>query len=159
MIGQQTRLDRLTSKMLFGIMEQVPFFWKFSVAEKNSLVEDTGRYFASFEAGEAIIREGAGDNTLFILLEGACVITKNRSPDKVIARLERGAIFGEVSFLTQRVRTTNVKAAEKSVVFKIDGQTFDHLNPIMQVKFQHQLILILVERLDQMNESLLRWIR
>jgi CRP-like cAMP-binding protein len=154
-----SNLERLTSKLLINILEQIPFFCKFTSEEQQVLLEDTDTFFVTIEKGEAIIREGDEDGTLFVMLEGSAAITKNKCPGKIIAQLQQGSIFGEISFLTGRMRTTNVIALSRCMLFRIDGATFNNLGPSIQLKLQHQLILTLVERLDKMNDSIIRWIR
>ncbi|MBF0294560.1 MAG: cyclic nucleotide-binding domain-containing protein [Magnetococcales bacterium] len=140
------------------LLDSIPFFWNFSDEEKDHLLS-LDNYFESFKPGEFLIHEGAEDNALYIILKGRADVTKNSMPKKVIATLEPGTVVGEISFLTNRPRTTNVIAAEKMICFTINGQTMAELNTHMQHKIKDQLIEILVQRLDNMNQTLLELAR
>ncbi|MBF0339733.1 MAG: cyclic nucleotide-binding domain-containing protein [Magnetococcales bacterium] len=140
------------------MLDNIPFFWSFTEEEKTQLV-NLDCYFESFQIGDYLIQEDAEDNALFIILKGTAKVTKKSHPDKVITTLEPGTVFGEISFLTQRPRSTNVIACEKMICFTINGQTMTQLDSQMQHKIKDQLIEILVQRLDQMNQTLLDLVR
>jgi PAS domain S-box-containing protein len=66
------------------------------------------RYVTAFDTGHAVMVEGDDSQDLFILVTGELDILKG---DKKIYELtERGAIFGEMSFLLGTKRTATVKA-------------------------------------------------
>ncbi|MBF0164993.1 MAG: cyclic nucleotide-binding domain-containing protein [Magnetococcales bacterium] len=140
------------------LLDNIPFFWSFTDEEKDRLL-GLDCYFETYEAGEYLIREDAEDNSLFIILKGTAIVTKKSHPDRVITYLEPGTVFGEISFLTQRPRTTNVIANEKMICFTITSETMHDLDSQMQHKIKDQLIEILVQRLDQMNQTLLNLVR
>ncbi|MBF0627787.1 MAG: cyclic nucleotide-binding domain-containing protein [Magnetococcales bacterium] len=140
------------------LLDNIPFFWSFSEEEKNRIIS-LDCYFQSFQAGDYLIHEDAEDNALFIILKGTAKVTKKSHPDRVITILESGTVFGEISFLTQRPRSTDVVACEKMICFTINGETMSQLDSQMQHKIKDQLIEILVQRLDQMNQTLLNLVR
>ncbi|MBF0127915.1 MAG: cyclic nucleotide-binding domain-containing protein [Magnetococcales bacterium] len=140
------------------LLESVPFFWDFTDEEKERLLS-LDSYFESFRSGEHLIEEGAQDNALYIILKGSAHVTKTTSPGHVIATLDAGTVVGEISFLTNRPRTTNVVASEKMICFTINGQSMRELDSGMQHKIKDQLIEILVQRLDNMNKTLLELAR
>ncbi len=66
-----------------------------------------------FKAGEAIVREGEPGNSMFLIMTGAVkVVTSSGKAPVELARLKRGAFFGEVSLLTGRPRTATVIALD-----------------------------------------------
>ncbi|MEO5331789.1 MAG: cyclic nucleotide-binding domain-containing protein [Magnetococcus sp. YQC-5] len=140
------------------LLESVPFFWTFTDEEKELLLS-LDNYFESFKQGELIIQEGAQDTALYIILKGNAYVTKSSHPKKIIATLTPGTVVGEISFLTQRARSTNVIAADKMICFTINGETMADLSSQMQHKFKDQLIEILVQRLDTMNQTLVELAR
>ncbi|MBF0212692.1 MAG: cyclic nucleotide-binding domain-containing protein [Magnetococcales bacterium] len=140
------------------LLDNIPFFWSFTEEEKDILI-GLDCYFESFQAGDYLIQEDAEDNALFIILKGTAKVSKRSHPDRVITILEPGTVFGEISFLTQRPRSTDVVACEKMICFTINGETMAQLDSQMQHKIKDQLIEILVERLDQMNQTLLNLVR
>ncbi|MEO5346622.1 MAG: cyclic nucleotide-binding domain-containing protein [Magnetococcus sp. YQC-9] len=140
------------------LLDNIPFFWSFTEEEKERLV-GLDCYFETYQAGDYLIHEDAEDNSLFIILKGTANVTKKSHPKQVITVLEPGTVFGEISFLTQRPRSTNVVANEKMICFTITGDTMRDLDSQMQHKIKDQLIEILVQRLDQLNQTLLNLVR
>ena len=61
---------------------------------------------------------------VFILLKGEAIVTRNDLPKVTINTLTMGALFGEVSFLTQTPRTTNIFAKSNAKVLKLDQKLF-----------------------------------
>ncbi|MEO5376831.1 MAG: cyclic nucleotide-binding domain-containing protein [Magnetococcus sp. DMHC-6] len=140
-------------------MEQIPFFWHFTPEEKADLVK-TEALFEHYLDGEYIIHEGGGDSSLFIMISGKALVTRNVRPSLILATLESGAVFGELSFLTNRTRSTNVIAQGEVTVFKLDSHDIlKKMNLSLQNKIKDQLIDILVHRLDDMNQTLLGVLR
>lgn len=66
-----------------------------------------------FEAEQVIVREGDPGEALYIIKSGTVKVTTTRADQDVpLARLGRGACFGEVALLSGRPRTATVVAAE-----------------------------------------------
>ncbi|MBF0625870.1 MAG: cyclic nucleotide-binding domain-containing protein [Magnetococcales bacterium] len=140
--------------LLLKLIEQIPFFWQFTPDERSQLVEGE-TFFVTYQKGNFLIREGdQEDSALLILIKGRVAITKSVNPDVTLATLEPGAVIGEMSFLTGQPRATNVIAREEVTAFRIASQEMESLDVRMQMKIQHQLILILVDRLGQVNQTL-----
>jgi PAS domain S-box-containing protein len=66
------------------------------------------RYVTAFDTGHAVMVEGDDSQDLFILVSGELDILKGDK--KIYEMTERGAIFGEMSFLLGTKRTATVKA-------------------------------------------------
>ncbi|MBE9580121.1 MAG: cyclic nucleotide-binding domain-containing protein [Proteobacteria bacterium] len=71
---------------------------------------DLNRYLTSFETGQTIMVEGDDSQDLYILISGELEILKGSK--KIWEIAERGAIFGEMSFLMGSKRTATVKAKD-----------------------------------------------
>ncbi|MBF0612341.1 MAG: cyclic nucleotide-binding domain-containing protein [Magnetococcales bacterium] len=140
--------------MLFlKLIENLSFFADFSTEEKQKLLE-TDSYFATYQDGEYLIREGDEDRSLFILMDGQVQVTMNDRPNAPLATLQRESVFGEIAFLTRGKRSANVIAHGVAKVFKLDGDLFQRLPPEMQTKIQSRLIHLLVNRLEKHNHQL-----
>ncbi|MBF0296356.1 MAG: cyclic nucleotide-binding domain-containing protein [Magnetococcales bacterium] len=137
------------------MMEGIPFFDAFSEQEKQRLAE-RGHCFESFKDGDVIIQEGdMGDSDLFVILTGSAYVRKDDYPDNIIAYLEAGAIIGEAAFLVGgRRRMASVIAQGDVNVFKIDRTTMEQFDCSFQLKVTRLLVVIIVERLEKMNEAL-----
>ena len=111
------------------------------------------RYFD----GDFSIKQGNSGIRLFILLTGNVV--KEEDTSKVLAQLKRGDLSGEVSFISRRPRTANVITVGEVIVIRIDGDQFHTLPHVIQNKIQEQLVDLLVQRLDNMNNNILPFLR
>ncbi len=90
--------------------------WKGLKREDLELLFRAGRVLRC-AAGEVILREGEPGDLLFQVYSGAVrVLGKGPRGPLELARLQRGALFGEVGFLAGRPRTASVVAAEPSEV-------------------------------------------
>ncbi|MBF0620354.1 MAG: cyclic nucleotide-binding domain-containing protein [Magnetococcales bacterium] len=146
--------------LILKLIDQIPFFWQLTEEERKILVAEEDTFFATYQPEEVLIREDdESDTSLLILMNGEVNITKNKFPDRVIATVGPGAILGEISFLTARPRTTNVSAKTVVIAFKLDGATMRQMDLGLQNKIKDQLIEVLVKRLDEMNDSMLKLIR
>ncbi|MEO8680560.1 MAG: mechanosensitive ion channel family protein [Vicinamibacterales bacterium] len=79
-----------------------------------------------FAAGEAIVRQGAAGDSMFVVLDGGVRVTLEPSGQEV-ARIAAGGFFGEMSMLTGEPRTATVRAAEDVRVLEITAQSFRDL--------------------------------
>jgi CRP/FNR family transcriptional regulator, cyclic AMP receptor protein len=159
----------LEKNPILEFIERLPFFREFSEEEKSKLVTTSG-IFEKFKNGETIISEGDGGSALFVVLTGSIKITKTSSagvkeghislqePEEItIAELKPGSIFGEISLISNRPRNTSAQAnSSQVVVMKITQEIIERFNLVIQKKFQAQLIVILVERLDDMNTKYIK---
>lgn len=69
--------------------------------------------------GTVLIHEGESVNTLYVLLEGALVVTISALGDRQIARLSSGDVVGEMSFIESRPPSATVQTLEQSLVLAI----------------------------------------
>ncbi len=159
------------------IFEQIDFFNSFLAEEKKSL---TGSFthVEVYEVGEYLIQEGSGsERSFYILLSGGASVVKQgaRIP---LAFLSPGDFFGEVSFLTSRVRTTNVIVHQSTssdgvqtipklfflglpvaiqnataAVLRFDAQLMAQLDANLRIKIKDQIIVHLTLRVESMHDS------
>jgi CRP-like cAMP-binding protein len=71
---------------------------------------------------------------------------------QVIDKLIGGAIFGEISYISKRRRTTSVIAGGDVIALKIESKKIDALNPAVSTKLKNKFIEVLVDRLETMNK-------
>jgi bacteriocin-type transport-associated protein len=76
--------------------------------------------------GTLLIEEGVEEESVYIVLDGtARVLTSRQDGDRVeLARLHRGALTGEMSFLEPRLPVASVVAAEGCRVLAVDRRRF-----------------------------------
>ncbi|MBF0339943.1 MAG: cyclic nucleotide-binding domain-containing protein [Magnetococcales bacterium] len=140
---------------ILEMMDSIPFFEPFTSQEKHLLAEHV-HCFELFKNGEVIIQEGdVQDSSLFIILSGAAFVRKDDHPEHIIAYLEAGSIIGEAAFLVGgRRRMASVVAEGLVNVFKLDRTAMSQFDCPFQLKLTQQLVIIIVERLEKMNDAL-----
>nr|CRH04784.1 Putative cAMP-binding proteins-catabolite gene activator and regulatory subunit of cAMP-dependent protein kinases [Candidatus Magnetococcus massalia] len=137
------------------LLEQIPFFWGFSMEERATLLQEEGDLFATFSPGDYLCREGEEDGALFVMMRGKIKVTRAAAPDTILVELGEGAVMGELAFLLGQPRSAHVIATEEVTAFKVDEQTMTKLEHGLQMKIIRELVAILVKRLDETNEALL----
>lgn len=104
-----------------------------------------------YAAGETILREGGAVPGIFVLRAGRVRVEKRfSSPPAMIAVLEPGQVFGEMSFVDGHLASASVLAVEASEVDVLDKiQVLSLLVsvPGFSSRFYQSLALTLSERL------------
>lgn len=97
-------------KVLFilGELIESDVDWLVSVGKKTPVA-----------AGSTLIKEGCPVDTLYILLEGALVVSITATEERQIARLASGEIVGEMSFVDKYPPSATVQTLEDSLVLAI----------------------------------------
>jgi CRP-like cAMP-binding protein len=87
--------------------------------ESNAL----GRVYAD---GEAVVTQGEAGDCMFTLQEGRLevLVTLPGRPDRRVAVMEKGAIFGEMAIFEREVRSATVRALGEARVLTIDKKNF-----------------------------------
>jgi CRP-like cAMP-binding protein len=84
------------------------------------------RYVVQHSLGDIIFSEGEIGTDMFILQSGTVELIKTIAGDtKVLATLEKGDFFGEMSVLEDLPRTATARARTDVEVVRINGATFD----------------------------------
>ena len=110
------------------------------------------KHTVEYEDGELILMEGGeSDRNIYVLLEGQAKVTKETDKGQVtLALLEEGDIFGEVSFLAQRLgaRSATIAARGKVKIGLLDHEKlsgeYKSLSPLFQ-----QMLKELAERFSR----------
>ncbi len=112
----------------------IPLFSDFTQDEFN---EFTKRMIIStIPAGKAIVREGEGGNSVFILTRGGVRVYASILGKKVeLAVLSPSDFFGEIAFLTGKPRTATVETVEESDVLEIaEGDLLDMISKSPRIR-------------------------
>ena len=142
----------------------IPFFSVFKDVEKQKLISRAD-CFEKYNQEEAIFNQGDSGDILYLTLQGKIGLFRlgtaetgegrvslKKEVEKYITELNPGAIFGEISMLTECKRTATARVASaQAVVMKITKKLLDNLNHPTQIKFHQQLLLALATHLDEMN--------
>ncbi|MBF0623413.1 MAG: cyclic nucleotide-binding domain-containing protein [Magnetococcales bacterium] len=134
-----------------SLLERIPFFRDFSQGDLEEIVLHSDAQLLKIPPNQTILNEGDMGQTCYILLRGKAVIYK-RPFSNPLSWLKPGQVFGEVSFLTPRVRVTSVVAEEECIVLQFDKAFLQDLSPDCRDKFKDQMIITLVKNLDSLRE-------
>ncbi len=100
-------------------LPKTPLFSDFNEIEFLDVVRKVNAF--DIQPGEYLFREGDAGDSIFVIAEGTVdVIGNARDGTKVpLARLNEGAIFGEVAFFLNSRRTTDVVAVTATTILEL----------------------------------------
>jgi CRP-like cAMP-binding protein len=102
-----------------------------------------GAVTADFAAGEYVFREGDLGTEMYIIHEGKVeILNRLGGEDRVLAVLEKGDFFGEMSVLEDLPRAASARAMTETRLLQINGSTFDQMlqsNPEIAVRMMRKL--------------------
>lgn len=99
-----------------------------------------------FAEGETLIHQGGEDNDMFLLVEGAVdVLVTVDGKELLVAPMQAGDYFGEMSLLTGEPRTATIRAATAGAAYRIGR---DAIAPLVgsDLELMHILSRNLAER-------------
>ena len=130
------------------VLSQIDFFRDYSKSEIDQLLE-VGQWI-KFSSGQAIINEGSDDQEMYVLVRGQVHVVKNR---KILARLNPGDSFGEISALAQTPRTAHVIAHSECYCVRFEPRLLNRLPAEIQLKLIKKLLFTLAQRLAVLNRK------
>ena len=131
-------------------------FRSFSDSEIKQFAE-MDHSIIEYKQGEAITKEGETSTALYLIIRGSVLVTKTRDNAKIrIAKLGPGEIFGEMSFFSKKARNSDITANEDVIVIRMDDDFFQKINPVIKDKTKNYFIELLINRLDMMNDSIMK---
>lgn len=102
---------------LCAFVEKSHLFKKVDAGDLD-LVYKAG-WLCKYKAGQAVVTEGEEGVELYLILQGTVqVVAQGVNGPVELARLSRGAIFGEVGFLTGKPRTASVLAMDSAQLIR-----------------------------------------
>ncbi len=108
--------------------------------------------------GEFIVKEGDSGNYMFVIIEGKVkVLLKRGKKEIVLATLEKGNFFGEMSLFGGNPRSASVQALTDLKLLKITREDIDRLgksNPKLLSEFTMGLCTELCQRVSNTSTSL-----
>ncbi|MFN2546106.1 MAG: cyclic nucleotide-binding domain-containing protein [Myxococcales bacterium] len=109
------------------LLGHIDFVQALSAPARKVLIERAK--FLEYGPGQAIVRQGEQGDTLYLVARGevSVLIHVEGAPDREVARLGRGALFGEMSVLTGDPRTATVVSLGDSAMVGVDRDAFDRI--------------------------------
>lgn len=96
-----------------------------------------------FAAGDYVFHEGDLGTEMYIIHEGKVeILNRMGEEERVLAVLEKGDFFGEMSVLEDLPRAASARAQTDSRLLQINGSTFDQMlqsNPEIAVRMMRKL--------------------
>jgi CRP/FNR family cyclic AMP-dependent transcriptional regulator len=119
----------------------------------------------TLKKGQVLFRQGDGGEEMFVVSRGSIVVSKlvTGNVEQVLARVEPGDFFGEMSLFDRSPRSATLQAETDSTLLVLDRDNLGRLiqdNPRAAAAFFHALVLILIERLrasGEMVAEVTRW--
>ncbi len=103
------------------LLASVPMFAALSESERAQLLAVARP--VTYAQGEAVVRQGAAGQSLFVISRGEAGVTLSGT-DGEVARLRAGDVLGEMSLLTGEARTATVTAVTDCDLLEIDAAGF-----------------------------------
>lgn len=145
------RITTLGRGKILIILNKVPFFKGFTSFEKEKIVDTEASFFVAQE-DEYIIEQDTLDTAFYILLSGSARVTLE-GKETPLAELEPGNFFGEIAFIQNTPRTSNVIANEVCIMLKVDRRLLGALNAEIREKFKDQIIIKLASMVASKNNE------
>jgi len=114
-------------RVLDNLLAASTLFQSFPPEERRKLFEEVT--LEEFPAGNLVIEEGTPGDCLYIIKSGEVeVFTLDAMREKlVLAKLQEGDYFGEISLISGRPRTASVKVLRAAELVRLDKKNFDRI--------------------------------
>lgn len=111
----------------YPVAEVIPEFLKSLHEEEIKRIMNQVKVL-SFQTGDVVVTEGDSGTSVYVIKSGRAKVTTHILGKRIeLAILEKGDFFGEVAFLTGRLRTATVTAIEPLDVFEFTGLFLEKL--------------------------------
>ncbi|MEO5344870.1 MAG: cyclic nucleotide-binding domain-containing protein [Magnetococcus sp. YQC-9] len=175
-------ITALDTNLFLAIFWQIDFFDPFDDGERLALAQHA--HLVAYEVGDSLIEEGSHEErSLFLLLAGEASVVKEGASIP-LATLAPGDFFGEVAFLTDRPRTSNVIVhppewagselpaipelfslglpesirTSTALVLRFDASLMSRSEATLRIKIKDQIIRHLTRRVDLMHAKVVEHI-
>ncbi|MEM9704264.1 MAG: cyclic nucleotide-binding domain-containing protein, partial [Planctomycetota bacterium] len=113
-----------------GDLDVCPAFAKLTNSQRREFLDLASSHH--FSAGETILHEGRETRSLWFILSGQCEVVKSQPTggERIMATLDAGAQFGEMSFFSPSPHSADVRAVGDCVVLRIAAENWETLEQI-----------------------------
>ncbi|GAP74755.1 hypothetical protein W04_1273 [Pseudoalteromonas sp. SW0106-04] len=136
------------------IINRVPFFRSFELAERQMLLESFSQLYLC-QQGRYVFKLHEQSQQLYIVLSGELIVFR-QSDHKELGHIRPGDFVGEGAFIAHRERSTNAKALTDAIVLAIEPLALTKLPVVVREKIKDQLILGMSERIARLSSLLER---
>jgi len=137
------------------LLKEIPLFRDLTKEEIKQIAEITEEITMS--KNSFLFKQGDEADSFYIILEGEVEVIKEFSQkEQKLVNMSRGAIIGEMAFLTETRRTGTIRATEETKLIKISKDKFKKLmeeEHIAVYKLVYRIAQILSFRLARISEQ------
>jgi len=139
----RTKYDSLDNQEHFDLLRNLTFFHEFSHAEIWEVLRASDWH--EYKDGEDIVREGEMDDRFYIIVVGKAAVEANGNS---LGVLERGACFGETSYVRGAKRTASIKADGPATILRVSSTLMEQVSSACQLRFNKVFLRSLITRLQ-----------
>lgn len=138
------------------LLKEIPFFRNLTEEELEDISNITEEI--KLQKNSIIFKQGEEADAFYIILEGEIIVNKSfNDKDQKIITMSKGAIIGEMAFITDEKRTGTVKTLKNTRMLKIKKDKFKLLmegeKSIVAYKLIYRIAQILSFRLARLGEQ------
>lgn len=145
------RTSALSAGQMMLLLAKIPFFHEFSQEERELILNHA--YFFIAVKEEKIIEQNTLDNDFYILLKGAADVILEGT-DQALAQVDAGDFFGEMSFVLNVARSSNVIATDECILLQVNNKILGNLTPEIREKFKDRIIEKMAHHIVAMNKKM-----
>lgn len=123
------------------LLKRIDKFKHFSDEDLNVIVSE-GK-FREYEANEIIIKDGAIESSVYLLIRGALIIEKDNQQVGTLKRC--GDVFGEMGVIDDSPRSATIRAQEKSMLLSFDASILEESKTAGKINFCYILYRVFSE--------------
>ncbi|WP_105188599.1 cyclic nucleotide-binding domain-containing protein [Pseudoalteromonas sp. T1lg48] len=145
-------LENIAMFKRMEIINRVPFFRDFELAERQMLLESFSHWYM-VRQGQYVFKQHEQQNQyLYIVLSGELIVFRQHDM-KNLGHIHPGEFVGEGAFISHRERSTNARAKVDTVVLAIDPQALFKLPVVVREKIKDQLLVGMSERIAKLSSG------
>ena len=145
---------QLNKEIFSKLKENVIFFSNFNDGELLGILKSTQREM--YQDNEVVFKEGTRGDKMYIIITGNIRISRpiGRKQEEVLAKLDIGALFGEMGPIDQSPRSARATAEGSTVLLSLREAILRENNLGLAYKLYKNFSVMLAERLRATNERL-----
>ncbi|WP_462156636.1 cyclic nucleotide-binding domain-containing protein [Pseudoalteromonas sp. GB56] len=133
------------------ILNRVPFFQHFELAERQMLLESFSSLYA-IKQGHYVFKQYEQSHHLYIILSGELTVFRQHDK-KHLGHIHPGEFVGEGAFISHRERSINARAAADTILLAIAPNALVKLPVVVREKIKDQLIIGMSERIAKLSSE------
>lgn len=149
----------MSAQDALAVLKKVPLFADLSADEIRDIVAKTR--IVHVQPGSEIFADSAPGDAMYVVIVGEIEITKPIPTGgvRVLATLDTKSVFGEMSLLTDEVRSAGARAKSKCSLLQIDRAPFRERvknGDIVALKMTAHLASVVATRLHAMDDEVVK---